>query len=141
MYNAKYHNVEIDQKPNTASACSYIVNWLSQHGVHFNYDDSQNKLLQLTKTVNHEKRYVVDEIVMKHGHLPLRLPPYHPDLNPIELVWGEKGEVAHQNISSSSLEHKELLLRKLFSEYLHEKWKKCCEHVRKIVDKYTKNYY
>ena len=45
--------------------------------------------------VNHEKRYVVDEILMKHIHLPLHLPPYHPDLNPIELVWGEiKGELA-----------------------------------------------
>ena len=62
---------------------------------------------------------------MKHGHLPLRLSPYQPDLNPIELVWGEiKGEVARQNIGSSSLEHIELLLRKLFSEYLPEKWKK-----------------
>ena len=95
MDNAKYHNMEIDKKLNTASPGSYIVNWLSQHGVDYNYSDSRNKLLQLTKTANHEKCYIVDEIVMKHGHLPLRLPPYHPDLNPIELVWGEiKGEVA-----------------------------------------------
>ena len=52
-------------------------------------------------------------------------------------MWGEiKGEVASQNIGSSSLEHKEQLLRKQFSEYLPEKLKKCCEHVRKIEDKY-----
>jgi hypothetical protein len=56
---------------------------------------------------------------------------------PIKLVWGEiKGEAVRQNIGLSSLEHKELLLRKLFSEYSPEKWKKCCEHVRKIEDKY-----
>ena len=56
---------------------------------------------------------------MQHGH-----PPYRLDLNPIELVWGEiKGEVAHQNIGWS-LENKEQLLWKLFSEYLPEKWKK-----------------
>jgi len=52
MYNAKYHNVEIDKRPNTSSPSSYIVNWLSQHGVDFNYADSQNKLLQLIRTVN-----------------------------------------------------------------------------------------
>ena len=74
---------------------------------------------------------------MKHGHLPLRLlSPYHPDLNPIELVWGE---MASQNIGSSSLEHKEQLLRKLFSKYSPEKWKKCCEHVRKIEEKYCED--
>ena len=40
--------------------------------------------------------------------LPLRLPPYYPDFNLIEMMWGEiKGEMAHQNIGSSSLEHKE----------------------------------
>ena len=44
MENAKYHNVEIDKKPNTASPHSCIVNWLSQHGVDFNYADSRNKL-------------------------------------------------------------------------------------------------
>ena len=123
------NNVEIDKKLNTASLRSYIVNWLSQHGVDFNYSDSRNKLIQLTKTVNHKKLYIVDEIVMKHGN--------HPDLHPIELVWGEiKGEVTQQNIGSSTVEHKEQLLRKLFSEYLPEKWKKCSEHVRMIEDKY-----
>ena len=64
MENAKYHNVEIDKKPNTASPRSYIVNWLSQDGVDFNYADSWNKLLQLTKMVNHEKCYVADRTVI-----------------------------------------------------------------------------
>ena len=44
--------------------------------------------------------------------------------------------MARQYIGSSSVEQKELLLRKLFSEYSPEKWKKCCEHIRKIEDKY-----
>ena len=25
----------------------------------------------------------------EHGHMPLRLPPYHPQLNVIELIWAE----------------------------------------------------
>ena len=32
--------------------------------------------------------FAVDQILESHGHLGLRLPPYHADLNPIELVLG-----------------------------------------------------
>jgi len=37
-----------------------------------------------------EKKYVVEDIFREHGRgiSVLRLPPYHPELNPIELVWG-----------------------------------------------------
>ena len=54
---------------------------------------------------------------MKHRHLPLHLPLYHPDLKLVNLVWGEiKGKVAHLNIGSSSLQQKEKLT-KFFFEY------------------------
>ena len=59
---------------------------------------------------------------MKHGQFPLCLTPYHPDLNPIELAWGEvKGEVTCQNIGLSSLENKKKNKNKVFSEYSLEK--------------------
>lgn len=32
--------------------------------------------------------YEVDEIAKKQGHEILRTPPYHPELQPIELCWG-----------------------------------------------------
>jgi len=32
--------------------------------------------------------YEVDEIAKKPGHEILRTPPYHPELQPIELCWG-----------------------------------------------------
>ena len=42
-------------------------------------------------------KYVVDELALKRGITVLRLPPYHCELNPIELVWAQvKGEVAPQ---------------------------------------------
>ena len=55
---------------------------------------------------------------MKHGHLPLRLLSYRPELNPMESVWGEiKTKIARQDNGSSSFQQKEHLLRKLFSEF------------------------
>lgn len=32
-------------------------------------------------------KYLIDEIIESAGHIVLRLPPYHPDLNPIETIW------------------------------------------------------
>ena len=77
---------------------------------------------QLVRNVQQEKRHKVDELIMEHGHIPLRLPLYHPDLNPIELVWSEIKEGARHDIGSS-LQQTEQLLRELFCEYSTEKWK------------------
>ena len=33
---------------------------------------------------------VVDNIAKKYGHEVIRLPPYHCDLNAIELIWADE---------------------------------------------------
>ncbi|KAJ4437573.1 hypothetical protein ANN_17718 [Periplaneta americana] len=81
MDNAKYHNVEIDKRPTTATPRHKIVEWLRKHEIDFIESDTRSQLLQIVKGVHHQRRYVVDELIMKYGHIPLRLPPYHPDLN------------------------------------------------------------
>ena len=41
---------------------------------------------------------VTDNIAKKYGHEVIRLPPYHCDLNAIELIWAdEKNCVAREN--------------------------------------------
>jgi transposase len=35
------------------------------------------------------KTFTVDELIAANGHTVLRLPPYHPGLNPIELIWAD----------------------------------------------------
>jgi len=32
--------------------------------------------------------FAIDCLLTEHGHRVIRLPPYHPDLNPIEKIWG-----------------------------------------------------
>jgi transposase len=84
-----------------------------------------NELLLLVKSAPVPKTYSIDKLFVSAEHTVLHLPPYHCDLNPIELVWGDikgrVGEVLTENMS----EKKELCL-KLFSEYTSDKWKKCC---------------
>jgi transposase len=54
------------------------------------------ELLVLVKQHKHKfERYVVDELAAQEGKTVLRLPPYHCELNPIELIWLQiKNEVA-----------------------------------------------
>lgn len=35
------------------------------------------------------RKNAIDEIMQNEGHKAVRLPPYHPDLNSIEMVWVE----------------------------------------------------
>nr|CAH7759611.1 unnamed protein product [Callosobruchus chinensis] len=46
------------------------------------------ELYSLTKIYKPRyKTYEIDKIMTEAGHSVLRLPPYHPDLDPIELLW------------------------------------------------------
>ena len=44
---------------------------------------------------------VVDEIAMRAGHTVIQLPPYHCELNPIELAWAvDKNFVAKKYLNN-----------------------------------------
>jgi transposase len=46
------------------------------------------------------KTFKIDALLAEHGHFALRLPPYYPDLNPIELIWASiKEYVTKKNVS------------------------------------------
>jgi hypothetical protein len=56
-------------------------------------DTSWNDILSCGKYVS----YKVDGIVAEHNHNILRLPPYHPELNPVELIWATVKDWVAQN--------------------------------------------
>ncbi|XP_045540789.1 uncharacterized protein LOC106711875 [Papilio machaon] len=83
----------------------------------------------------HCEKYVVDEMAAQHGIIVLRLPPYHCELNPIELVWAQaKGYVAKNNKTFKMAE-----VKKLFEEGLQnitcEKWSSWVSHIIKEEEK------
>ncbi|CAG9138604.1 unnamed protein product [Plutella xylostella] len=139
MDNAAYHSTQIEKKPTMSSLKSDLQQWLERRGVQ--HDSSMRKcdLMKVIDEQNTEKKYKIDEILKENGHIVLRLPPYHPDLNPIELVWGYvKGELARTSIDSN-LDKKIKDLELLFSNYSTEKWRNCDDHVIKNEDEYYKS--
>lgn len=76
-------------------------------------------------------KYKVEVLAEKYGHEILRLPPYHCELNPIELIWSQvKGHVANNNISFKLQEVKQLVTEGL-NKVTAENWKSCIQHVIK----------
>ena len=58
-------------------------------------------------------------------------PPYHCELNPIELAWAaEKNHVAGKN-KDMSLDSVKKLFRKKREELPEDFWRKCVEHVKR----------
>ena len=112
LNNASYHNVQRDKFPTMASRKVVIQEWLQSKNIAFTPSLLKAELLELhvckiNKTV---LVYVVDEMLRKHGHSAIRLPPYHAELNAIELVWGDlKGYIARNNLTFKLRDLKQLI--------------------------------
>nr|CAH7720011.1 unnamed protein product [Callosobruchus chinensis] len=74
--------------------------WLRQRNIPFSEETLKAELYSLIKIYKPRyKTYEIDKIMTEAGHCVSRLPPYHPNLNPIELVWASlKQYVAERNV-------------------------------------------
>jgi len=68
------------------------------------------------------------------GHEVVRLPSYHCQYNPIEMIWAQiKGEVAKKN-HFFKIAVVEVLINNAIDAVTKENWAKCSEHCAKIQD-------
>jgi transposase len=59
------------------------------------------QLIKRNKPV--DRTYKADSILAEHSHTVLRLPPYYPELIPIELIWATvKNWIAEKNVTFKS---------------------------------------
>ena len=81
--------------------------------------------------------YVIDEIAKAAGHEVLHLPPYHCELNPIEMAWAHvKGYIRVHNTKFTLTHVKELTFAG-FAHFGSEEWEKLVQHVQnKVEDKF-----
>ena len=82
-----YHNVRDKDAPHSKSTKPQLIKWLHDNNIDYSQLGSNPKVDEL-KTfckIEHEKdpQYKINEIVAQYGHSVIRLPPYHPELNPI----------------------------------------------------------
>ena len=82
-----YHNVRDKDAPHSKSTKPQLLKWLNENNIDYSHLGSNPKVDELKKfcKTEHEKdpQYKINEIVAQYGHSVIRLPPYHPELNPI----------------------------------------------------------
>jgi transposase len=141
--NAKYHHVYGPDVPKPSKMKKQeCADYLASKGVEFDASMSAVELKQLVK------KYIEDNIPIEivrlateKGHKVLFTPPYHSDLQPIELVWARvKGNVGRQYNNESTLE---LVYQRLLAEFeslsvahdsVHGMIEKCTKVAQKFYD-------
>lgn len=133
MDNAPYHSVALEKAPTKSTRKADIQLWLTKKGVPWSEDMVRAELLELSQKVNTPSIvYRIDTLAATHGHEVLRVPPYHCEFNPIELVWSQvKGYIAARNMGFTLAEVEKLLPEALAS-VKQEKWQNCCAHVEQV---------
>merc|ERR1711923_692662 len=113
--------------------------WLRGKNIPFNEGLLKPEIYELIKHHKPPKEYVVDRKIEAAGHMVLRLPPYHCDLNPIENIWGIiKNEVAMNNTSFKLVDMK-VLTDQAIKNVDPTTIKNTMEHVKKTEERYWKN--
>ncbi|XP_054718492.1 uncharacterized protein LOC129227896 [Uloborus diversus] len=134
MDNAKYHCRREEKFPNTKSRKQEIIDWLKSKNIIS--DEGDLLIAELLNLVKADKsrfeKFAINEIASHNNVTILKLPPYHAELNPIELIWSQvKGFVAKEN-KTFKIADVEELCRRSIGEIGAEQWKRCIEHTEKI---------
>ena len=82
--------------------CIYVFQeWLRRHQIPFEATMLRPQLLELARLNRPPSpTYAIDELIRENGHEVLRLPPYYPDFNAIELIWSQlKATIRQKNVT------------------------------------------
>ena len=99
MDNAAYHNVLAEEAfPKKSHSVKRLREWLANNEIPTTKDMLKSELFELCSRFATKPEFLIDNIARKHGHSILRTPPYHPELQPIEICWAVvKNHVALHN--------------------------------------------
>ncbi|XP_047000502.1 uncharacterized protein LOC124616242 [Schistocerca americana] len=135
--NASYHNVLHEKPPTMHSRKADMAYWLNSQNIQFDQGSIKIELLALIESNKPTKIYTVDKLLAHYGHSVLCLPPYHPEINPIEMVWATvKNWVATKNVPFKLEDVWKLAEEKFFYITVH-KWEAVCRHVEDVEETYA----
>ncbi|RVE45370.1 hypothetical protein evm_009999 [Chilo suppressalis] len=113
--------------------------WLTQNKIDYGEEFTKPQLLEIIKRNKPVAVFEIEKILEENGHKCLYLPPYHCDLNRIELIWSSmKRRVADVNIDHKNSEIP-CLVQEAFESITVREWAQHCNHVRKLQVEYLKH--
>lgn len=135
MDNASYHSTSAEKIPTTKTRKADILAWLQSKRILHDPKTTRPELLEIVRQHKHKyKMYKLDKIAYEMGHEVVRIPPYHCQYNPIELVWAQvKNEVSEKN-KTFKIRDVRKLTEDAISHVSVDNWRKCCEHAEKLQE-------
>ncbi|KAL4126389.1 hypothetical protein QTP88_010611 [Uroleucon formosanum] len=135
MNNAPYHSMLVNNYPKCNARKAEVQEWLKNQNINFLPFETLAELRERVNLLKPTfKKYELDEIASSMGHEVVRLPPYHCQYNPIELIWAQvKGEVAKNN-STFKMVDVERLTHEALDLVSKSDWEKCVKHAETIQD-------
>jgi len=136
MDNAAYHNVLFENSaPTPGCSKERILNWLALNKIPCASDCLKAELIEIINKIAPEPTYEIDEIARRLGHEVVRTPPYHPELQPIEICWGVlKNEIARN--CDFTMKNLEIQLENAFTKVTGETCRKIIKRIRKVEDRF-----
>jgi len=134
MDNAAYHNALTEYSaPTPACSKERIRVWLEANKIACKDDCLKVELIEVLKKLAPEPTYEVDVMARKQRHEVVRTPPYHPELQPIEICWGVlKNEVARH--CDFTMDNLMLQLEKAFDKVTAQTCQKIIKKIRTVED-------
>jgi len=139
MDNASYHSVKKDPTPERSWKKQDIINWLESKGEVVIQPIVKAVLLERVKKIKSEhEKYVIEEYANENNKTVLRIPPYHCELNPIELTWSSVKHYVRTHNNTYKIKDVQELLKQGVEHVTQEMWTNFFEHVVKEEYKFWK---
>jgi transposase len=137
MDNAPYHSVKAESCPTSSWNKKDIEKWLEEKGEVYEKPKIKPRLMDIVNSIKPRyNQYLIDEYVKKHNKVILRIPPYHCELNPIELAWSVVKQYVRSNNTTFKLNDVHKLLHEGIQHCTPQMWKNFIHHTQKIEEKF-----
>ncbi|ETN12219.1 hypothetical protein PPTG_09105 [Phytophthora nicotianae INRA-310] len=137
MDGAGYHKRLTNEMPTTRSLRSWLEDHLNKVGKWvYRRDVNKNVLLSLAKLNKPKAIYAANTIATRYNHQLYYTPPYHPTLQPIEIIWGLLKYRIAGDPPKSGADAVEKVLDGL-ARITPAEWLDRFRHVQKIEDEYV----
>ncbi|POM66589.1 Hypothetical protein PHPALM_17527 [Phytophthora palmivora] len=136
MDGAGYHKRMTNEMPTSKSLRQWLENYLSKiANLVYNRAANRKVLYSLAKLNKPAPEYAANTIATEYYHTLYYTPPYHPTLQPIELIWGLVKNRIASDPPKSGADAVEKVLAGL-TEVKPAEWLARFRHVQKIEDEY-----
>lgn len=135
MDNASYHSGLEQAIPTKSWTKRKLISWLEEKKIEYPSTALKDVIWKITSCSLPDKIYHLDKYVENFGHKILRLPPYHCQYNPIEMVWSESKRRFDSEILKTKYTDNDVL--GTWSNALQEvtpiKWANYVRHTEKLI--------